>query len=207
MNKNFNYEPATAPEPIVFEQIWAEKPGGGILVNCEKDAKKGDLLYCEEYRDSRSNAIVNKYKPLKVQVIKVTSQGTIGGASAPKGIQSITTVEDERTDIGKIGLKFYYNGVTYEITSQKSASDFGPSVYTPPTRWITTPTFDLGANNKTVTAAIIEPEEKTPAYVLGTNVPANSGEQEVRLINGANIRKESVTYNEEMAKYVGCNLV
>lgn len=109
-NRNFNYEAAPASEPIVFEQIFAEKAGGGVLANQATDTKKG------------------------TPVIK-NSDG----------------------------------------------------LYVPCT---TTPSS--GKN----------------LYVLGTNVPANSGDQEVRLINGANIRKESVNISDAiLAKLTGIHLV
>lgn len=37
MEVNFNYTPAQDPEPIRIEQVFAEKPGGGLVANPDND--------------------------------------------------------------------------------------------------------------------------------------------------------------------------
>lgn len=44
MEKNFRYTDAVAVEPIVFEQVYAEKPGGGIVKNPTADIPTGTAV-------------------------------------------------------------------------------------------------------------------------------------------------------------------
>lgn len=44
MNVNFEHTDAAAVEPIVFEQVFAEKPGGGIIKNPTKDLPTGTTV-------------------------------------------------------------------------------------------------------------------------------------------------------------------
>lgn len=52
---------------------------------------------------------------------------------------------------------------------------------------------------KAASANAAEPFAK-PVYVLGTEYEANTGDQEVRLINGANLRKETANIAEELVE-------
>lgn len=98
MNVNFEHTDAATVEPIVFEQVFAEKPGGGIVKNPSKDLPTGTAV----------------------------GQMSDGSFAVADG----TTVKGE--------------------------------------------------------------------YLIGAKVYAGKGDQTVRLINGANVRKESVTITKEV---------
>lgn len=44
MNVNFEHTDASVAEPIVFEQVFAEKPGGGIVKNPTNDLPTGTVV-------------------------------------------------------------------------------------------------------------------------------------------------------------------
>lgn len=44
MNVNFEHTDASAVEPVVFEQVFAEKPGGGVIKNPTKDLPTGTAV-------------------------------------------------------------------------------------------------------------------------------------------------------------------
>lgn len=44
MNRNFKFKAADKPDPVYFEQIFAEKPGGGILANPDFDVLKSTAV-------------------------------------------------------------------------------------------------------------------------------------------------------------------
>lgn len=44
MNVNFEHTDASAVEPIVFEQVFAEKPGGGVVKNPAADISTGTAV-------------------------------------------------------------------------------------------------------------------------------------------------------------------
>lgn len=44
MNVNFEHTDAVEVEPVIFEQVFAEKPGGGVIKNPAKDLPTGTAV-------------------------------------------------------------------------------------------------------------------------------------------------------------------
>ena len=238
MNRNFKFNPAEAADPIYFEQIFAEKPGGGMLANPDYDVpksvavgKNGSGLYApiKAYKvveAAESDATTLKIaKGSGIQEGDVLATGTIGVActavdtttsedydvvtvSLGVAIAAGTTLyqaaaasveagyyDAESTDEG--ALKVVASGAT---TGQINLADVTPY------KGEKSP---LAANDYVVKKEQADAEPKyTPEYILGTFVPKGEGDFEVRLINGANLRKETANVAKEVvAKMKSIELV
>lgn len=173
MDVNFNYQTPASVDPIYIEQVYAEKPGGGLVVSGNADLKPSTAVGLNDN---------GKYAPIKAYrlVDAVTADDTtikiakgsgvaVGDviANAKKGV-ACTAVDTSRADYDTVtvpmGVAIKANTVLYQA---KSASTSATPIY-------------------------------TPEYVIGNVVPANSGDYPVRLINGANLRKETAMISAEV---------
>lgn len=126
MEVGFNYQEPAKHEPIRIEQVFAEKPGGGIVANPTID------------------------------------------------LPPTTPVAFDSEKEQFVAL------VTYNSTTEKYEAK--------------TTTTGTGENAKTI---IDKPE-----YITGAWVYAGKGDQLVRLINGANLRKETAIITKEQAELI-----
>jgi hypothetical protein len=176
MEKNFKYTPAEAAEPIYFEQIYAEKPGGGLLANPEFDVKKTTAV---AKNDNGLYVPIKAYRVVEEANDGATTIKIAKGSGIKKG-----------DVIGK-GTK----AVACTAVNTTASTDFDT----------VTVTLGVAITAGTVLYQAKEASEDkatpihTPQYVLGTNVAAGEGDKEVRLINGANLRKETANIADEVA--------
>lgn len=178
MERNFKFTRAPKPEPIYFEQIFAEKPGGGML----KGQDTGVLKTVAIAKDSGSDLFIPVKGYRLVEAVKTTDT-TIKIAKG-SGVK-----EGDVIAHGKLGVACTKVDATtsedYDVVTVKLgvAIDAGTVLY----------------QAKEASTDAAEPLAK-PVYVLGTEYEANTGDQEVRLINGANLRKETANIAEELVE-------
>lgn len=125
MEVNFNHTPAQDPEPIRIEQVFAEKPGGGLVANPDFDLPP----------------------------------------TTPVAYDSATE---------KFVALVTYNEATGKYEAKTTAG--------------------AGADASATT--------DKPEFVTGNWVYAGKGDQLVRLINGANLRKETAVITKEQAALI-----
>ena len=145
--------------PVVFEQVFAEKPAGGVIPNPAHDIMPGTAL-------DASGKPIKAYRLTKA----VGSSDTTIQIEKGSGIAS--------GDIIGHGKK--------AVASTKVDTS--------------NPNYDIGTvlyQAKAASADSAEPIYQ-PAYILGSPAYAGEGDQEVRLINGANLRKETAPISEEV---------
>lgn len=173
MDVNFKFQNATTPEPVRIEQVWAEKPGGGIVANPTFDVPattavgynaEGHLVPIKAYR-------VVEAANSEATTIKIAKgSGVVTGdviATGKKGVKC-TAVNTANAD---------YDVVTVTLGVEVAA---GAVLY------------QAATAGTSVTPAV------TPIYVTGNTIYANEGDQAVRLINGANLRKETANVSAEV---------
>ena len=177
MEVKFSHTEAPAPKPIVFEQVFAEKPGGGLLANHTFDVKAGTAVGLNSngkyqaikgavlYEDAASSATTLKVK-------KGSGVATGDFLATGKKAVKVTKVESTAANYDvltiSLGVEVKAGMVLYQATA---AAD--------------------GSSTTAETAV-------TPVYLVGDDVPANSGDFMVRLVNGANIRKETAPVADEV---------
>ncbi len=174
MDVNFKSNEPAPKEPIIFEQVFAEKPSGGLVANQTYDVPAGTAMGQSGtkfvpikgfmlYEDAASNATALKIKKGSgVAVGDVVATGKVGVA--------VTAVDASNADfdiitISALGVAVVAGQVLYQA-AEVSADDANP-IY-------------------------------TPLYLLGHKTFANEGDQSRRLINGANIRKETAPVADEV---------
>lgn len=177
MNRNFKFNEAVQPKPVYFEQVIAEKPGGGILASPDFEVKPSTAL--------AEDTATGKFKPIKayrlvnaVQVQDTTIKIAKGSgvkkgdiiAHGNKGVActEVDTTTSDEYDVVTVTLGVAINTDVVLYQAKQASADAAEPVF-------------------------------TPKYVLGdTEVEANAGDQEVRLINAANIRKETACIADEV---------
>ena len=174
MNVNFKYNEPAEAEKIYFEQIFAEKPGGGIVLNPEVDYPPATGVY----KDGEQYYPIPFYRlvaPVKASdtTIKIAKGSTImKGTILGVGKKAVACTEVEKSHEE-------YDLVTITLGV---ACEAGQVLYHAAT----------SSDNDAVPMT-------TPNFVTGDWVYANQGDQRVRLINGANLRKETANIASEVA--------
>lgn len=185
MNRNFKFNPAEAPDPIYFEQVFAEKPGGGILANPDFNVQKSTAV---GKKDDGTYAPIKAYRLIEAVSADDDTIKIAKGSGIKKGDILAT---------GKIGVACTKVDTTtsedYDVVTVTLgvAIDAGKVLYQSK---VESADEDPGKEQEKVDA---EPIYK-PLYILGAYVPANEGDLEVRLINGANLRKETANVADEV---------
>lgn len=177
MEVKFSHTEAPAPKPIVFEQVFAEKPGGGLLANHDYEVKAGTAVGRNAngkyqaikaavlYEDATSSATTLKVKKGSGVVV---GDFLATGAKAVKVTKIDSTASNYDILTISLGVEVKAGNVLYQATA---AAD--------------------GSSAKAETPV-------APAFLVGNDVPANSGDFMVRLVNGANIRKETAPVADEV---------
>lgn len=173
METNFSYTPAKPAEPIYIEQVFAEKPGGGVVANPTHDlppttavgSKDGQFVSIKAYR------LIAAVDAADTSIKIAKGSGVAVGdiiATGKKGV-ACTAIDDSNEEYDLVtvtlGVAVTEGSVLYQA-KEASASAAEPLV--------------------------------APDYVTGNWVPANKGDQLVRLINGANLRKETANVAPEV---------
>lgn len=174
MDVNFQYSKAPSAEPIVFEQVFGEKPGGGVVSNPAFDVPIGTALGFD-------------------------SEGALQPIKCYKLVKAVeaadTTIEIAKGSGIAVGDIIATGKVAVESTALDS---------TDPTKDVVTVTLGVAvANGKKVYQAAEASADAAepiyaPKYLNGQKVVAGGGDQLVKLVNGANVRKETVNTSDEV---------
>lgn len=174
MEVNFKHNDPAAVEPIRIEQVFAEKPGGGLVENPTFDApattavgeKDGKFALIKAYRlvaaVAAGDTTISIAKGSGVAVGDVIATGKKGVACTKVD----TSAADKDVVTVTLGVEVAAGKVLYQAKTASADA--------------ATPLF-------------------TPVYVTGNGLKANEGDQPVRLINGANLRKETANIASEVA--------
>ena len=184
MDVNFSYTNPSAVEPIVFEQIFGEKPGGGLLANQTYDVKAGTAvgLSSGKFVPIKAYRLVKAVETTDTEIEIAKGSGVAVGdiiANGTKGVActaiDTTTNTDKDVVTVTLGVAIEAGTVLYQAASA-SASAAVPKL--------------------------------TPLFVTGHSVTGNEGDKLVKLVNGANLRKETANISTEVAaKLKTINLV
>lgn len=227
MNRNFNYNPAEAADPIYFEQIFAEKPGGGLLANSGFDVpksvavgKNASGIYAPIKAYKVVEAAANDATTLKIAKGSGVQEGDVL-ATGKTGVQctavNTTTSDDYDVVTVSMGVAIAAGTVLYQAAAASYPAGYYDAESTDAgalkvvASGASTGQINLAdvspyqgsktlkANDYVVLKEKYEAEPKyAPEYILGTFVEAGQGDQEVRLINGANLRKETAQVATEI---------
>lgn len=183
MELNFSCIDKKKIDPIYIEQVFAEKPGGGLVENPSFDVPPTTAV---GEKDGKF-APIKAYKLVKAvettdTVIEIAkgSGVTVGdviahGAKAVKCTAVNTDDKDKDTVTVTMGVTIPVGAILYQ--AKKESADNAEPIY-------------------------------SPLFVTGGTVKANEGDQSVRLINGANLRKETANVASEVATLIqGIKLV
>lgn len=174
MEVNFKHNDPAAVEPIRIEQVFAEKPGGGLVENPTFDApattavgeKDGKFALIKAYRlvaaVAAGDTTISIAKGSGVAVGDVIATGKKGVACTKVD----TSAADKDVVTVTLGVDIAEGKVLYQAKTA-DASNAVPLL--------------------------------TPVYVTGNSLKADEGDQPVRLINGANLRKETANISSEVA--------
>ena len=174
MEVNFKHNDPAAVEPIRIEQVFAEKPGGGLVENPTFDApattavgeKDGKFALIKAYRlvaaVAAGDTTISIAKGSGVAVGDVIATGKKGVACSKVD----TSAADKDVVTVTLGVEVAAGKVLYQAKAASADA--------------ATPLL-------------------TPVYVTGNGLKANAGDQPVRLINGANLRKETANIASEVA--------
>lgn len=200
MKNQFQYNEAQKPAPVRIEQVWAEKPGGGLLAETDFDVVEttavGYDATTKKYKAIKSARVQKKYTKsgTTIEVDKGSGfkQGEfIGFGGEALAIGSINTT-DASKDVITVTEGFKLKDIevgqhVYQATAAANGTDaFATPVYTP----------------------IFIVSDGDPSATNGVVAFAGNGDTPVRLINGANVRKETAAFGEDIAALIpGVNLV
>ncbi|WP_455670234.1 hypothetical protein [Phocaeicola faecalis] len=174
MEVNFKHKDPAKVDPIYIEQVFAEKPGGGLVENPSFDVppitavgeKSGKFVPIKCYR------LVGAVAKADTAINIAKGSGIAVGDAIATGKKAVacTAVDTSAEDKDVVTITL---GVDLEA---------GVTLY----------------QAKAASEDAAEPIH-TPVYVTGNRLAANEGDQSVRLINGANLRKETANIASEVA--------
>ncbi|MBO6117371.1 MAG: hypothetical protein J6P44_02385 [Bacteroidales bacterium] len=178
MEVGFQFEEIGKVPAPVFEQIFAEVPGGARVANPTFDIPPstavgydtdGSLKPIKAYKLTKPNATADTTMQIAkgsgVQVGDVIAKGKKGVA--------ITAIDSTDADFDVITVTLGVECKTGEVLYQAKAASASAAV----------PIY-------------------TPVYLTGNAVYAGKGDQKVKLVNGANIRKESCNVADEVVALI-----
>jgi hypothetical protein len=186
MDVRFKYNEPAEADKIYFEQIFAEKPGGGIVRNPGIDYPPSTPVYVN----------ANKGKFYIYPTITVIEE--VSADSSKIKIEKTEISNGLAIAFGKKAINIMSNDASnakYDVLNIRVA--FGVKIPAGTKLYIATAESDNDAT-----------PSNHPVFVTGDWVYANQGDQRVRLINGANLRKETANIASEVAALLpGINLV
>lgn len=174
MEVNFKHQDPAKVDPIYIEQVFAEKPGGGLVENPSFDAppttavgeKNGKFVLVKGYR------LVGAVAKADSTISIAKGSGIVKGDVIAVGKKAVactavdTSASDKDVVTVTLGVDVAVGTVLYQ--AKAASEDAAEPIY-------------------------------TPVYVTGNRLKANEGDQSVRLINGANLRKETANIASEVA--------
>lgn len=188
MDVRFKYNEPAEAEKIYFEQIFAEKPGGGV-VKCSFSNIIRDIPPTTPVIQTPDGRIELDYQFTVLEDVEVGS----------------TTINIEFPFFKCADFTIFYVGYEGELSKITSHKDTEYGIQLA----VENP-FSEKIMKGTVLWATPRGTEPNPnvKYVTGDWIYANQGDQAVRLINGANLRKETANIASEVAALLpGINLV
>lgn len=177
MEVNFNFKAAKPVEPIYIEQVFAEKPGGGLVANPAFDIPPTTAVGLSG----------GKYAPIKAYRLYAAAEAADTSIKIEKG--SGVAVGD----IIATGKK----GVACTAVDNTNDSYDLVTVSLGVALAEGTALYQAAAASDDAAAPLL-----TPEYVTGNWLYADKGDQLVRLINGANLRKETANIAPEVAAII-----
>ena len=194
MEVGFKHNKARTPEPVRIEQVFAEKPGGGLVANPDYDVPPTSAVGYD--------AATGLYKPIKCYklVASVASSDTTIKIAKGSGVAKNDIIAH-----GKIGVKctkvddtnYSYDVVTVTLGVDINIESEDPWLYQ--SKVVSSAAVPASGDDPAVDAVDAEPLYK-PEYITGNTdwVYAGEGDQSVKLINGANVRKETANISAEI---------
>lgn len=188
MDVRFKYNEPAEAEKIYFEQIFAEKPGGGVV-------KVDDSL--KIIRDvPPTTPVIEIYGKIEFE-------------------PQFTVLEDVEVGSTTINIEFpFFKCDNFTILSVGYEEELSKIESAKETEYGVQLTVKNPFSKKIMKGTVVwvsygNPEpNKNFKYVTGDWIYANEGDQAVRLINGANLRKETANIASEVAALLpGINLV
>lgn len=178
MNRMFKHKDAAPTDPIIFETILSEKPGGGLVKNPEFDLKPGIAMSQDTdglYIPIKGYRLITEVKTADTTIKIAKGSGIKKGDVIAHGKVGVacTKVDTDTSDDYDIvtvtmGVAIAQDTVLYQAAE--------------------------AADGSSATAAPIH----KPEYILGTFVKAGEGDFEARLIRGASLRKETAPVAAEV---------
>lgn len=161
-------------EAVAIEQVFAEKPGGGVVASLSVDIPASTAV---GVKSGNEYGIIKGYRLVKAVAAADTTLSIAKGSGVEKGDVlaygskgvACTAVDTTASDYDKVTITMGVDIASGEVLYQAKAAS----------------------------ASAAEPIYE-PAYIIGNDIPANSGDFEVRLINGANLRKESANVGKDI---------
>lgn len=187
MNVNFNEVAADSTSPVIFEQVIGEKPGGGIVANQAWDVLPGTAVGF----DGTVLKPIKAYRLVKAVAANDTTieiaKGSgiaIGDIIAHNGV-GVESTNLNQTNATKdvvtvtLGIVVATGTVLYQAAAESEAA--------------TAEVVDGTGHTTTVgVAAVPAAPIYTPKYLTGATLLANKGDQPVKLVIAAIVRKETV---------------
>lgn len=174
MEVKFKYTDAAKVDPIRIEQVIAEKPGGGLVGN-------------PTFEIAPTTAVGEK----DGKFIPIKAYRLVGAVVAAD-----TTIKIEKGS-GVAAGDIIAHGKKGVACTDVDTTPTDHDLVTV-TLGVEIPTDTVLYQAKAASANAAEPIYK-PVFVTGNRVPANEGDFPVRLINGANLRKETACIACEVA--------
>lgn len=174
MDVVFTHKPAGKVKPVVFDTIVAEKNGGGLLANASADVLEGMAV---GLNDDGKFAPIKGYMVFEDAGSDATTIKVVAGSGVATGdVIGVGGKGVACTDVTPTDLGYDLVTVTLGVAVKK-----GQVLY----------------QAKSASDSAAKPIY-TPAYLIGEDVPAGVGDKMVKLVNVANIRKETAPVADEV---------
>lgn len=174
MNRFVSNDPGKN-EPIRIEQVFAEKPNGGIVVEPGFDAPATTAVY----KDGDKFKVIKGYR----LVANVTSSDTTIKIAKGSGV-----VKGDFIGYGSVAVK----STAVDTTTN---ADYDTVTVT---MGVTIAKGEVLYEAASASADAATPKG-TPIFVTGNNLVGGNGDQPVRLINGANLRAVTANIGKDIA--------
>lgn len=176
--RRFNSVNPGSNDPIRIEHVFAEKPNGGIVTEPGFDAPATTAVYADG----------DKFKVIKC--IEVVADYTSGA----------TTIKVRQKSGAIRGNIFAYGGKAAALGSSVNGGTLPDGTDLEEFEFSLAVNIPKGAKLYEAKAAGDNAQPKgEPVYVTGNDLVKGAGDQPVRLINGANLRKETANIGDELA--------
>ena len=233
MEVGFKYQEAQKPEPVRIEQVFAEKPGGGLVANPDYDVPPTSAVGYDAatglYKPIKAYKLVDSVESADTSIKIAKGSGIAVGdiighggvavectaldstnaaydvVTVSLGVDIDIETEDpwlyqakaESRDAGYYDAESTDEGALKVVASGATTGQINLADVTP-YKGSQSP---LAADDYVIKldAIVGEPKYK-PEYITGKTdwVYAGKGDQSVKLINGANVRKETANISAEI---------